>query len=88
MVGNGEGLPDDEPGAPRATDPAMTRGSGLIFILIAIALVLAIGFFYLTKDRENGPERAVTDAANSADSAVRLVGDAAQNAADQIGNRR
>ena len=63
------------------------RGSGLIFVLIAIALVLAISFFYLTKDRDDGQSRVVTEAVEAADSAARVVGDAAENAADQLSNR-
>ncbi|NIJ16172.1 hypothetical protein [Sphingobium vermicomposti] len=88
MVGNGQGLPDDDPEVHDASEPADARGSGLIFFLIAIALILAIGFFYLTKDRENEQGRNVTEAAASADDAVRLVGDAADNAAGQLVNRR
>ena len=88
MVGNGRGLPDDDPEAHDASEPADARGSGLIFFLIAIALSLAIGFFYLTKDRENEQGRNVTEAAESTDIAVRLVGDAADNAASQLVNRR
>ncbi|HEX7876902.1 MAG TPA: hypothetical protein VF489_10005 [Sphingobium sp.] len=64
-----------------------SRGSGLIFVLIAIALILAITFFYLTKDRESDQSRAVTQAVESADSAARVVGNAAQNAADRLKDR-
>ena len=88
MVGNGRGLPDDDPEVHDASEPGDARGSGLIFFLIAIALILAIGFFYLTKDRENEQGRNVTEAAASANDAVRLVGDAANNAAGQLVNRR
>jgi len=87
MEGNGRGPPDD-PASRERPDLQTTRGSGLIFVLIAMALILAIGFFYLTKDRESDHGRALTEAADSADSAARLVGDAAQNAADQLDNRR
>lgn len=61
-----------------------SRGSGLIFVLIAIALILAIGFFYLTKDRESDQSRVLMEAAESADSAARVVGNAAENAADRL----
>ena len=61
-----------------------SRGSGIIFVLIAIALILAISFFYLTKDRENEQGQAVTEAAESVDSAARVVGDAAQDAANRL----
>lgn len=63
------------------------RGSGIIFALVAIALILAIAFFYLTKDRNDGPANAVSNAANGADSAAYVVGDAARNAADTLRNR-
>lgn len=86
MEGNGRGPPDD-PVSREGPDMQTTRGSGLIFVLIAMALILAISFFYLTKDRNSDQGRAVTEAADTADSAARLVGDAAQNAADRLDNR-
>ena len=61
-----------------------SRGSGVIFALVAIALILAIGFFYLTKEREDKESRVITEAAESADSAARIVGNAAQDAADSL----
>lgn len=75
---HGSGPIDEGPRIERS------RGSGLIFALVAIALILAIGFFYLTKDREDDQSRVVTEAAESVDSAARVVGDAAQNAADSF----
>jgi hypothetical protein len=43
------------------------RGSGVIFALVTIALILAITFFYLTKEREEKESRVITEAAESAD---------------------
>lgn len=62
-----------------------SRGSGVVFALVALALILAIGFFYLTND-ERGDRQAdaVTRAAGSVDDATRAVGDAARNAADTL----
>ncbi|WP_022681196.1 hypothetical protein [Sphingobium bisphenolivorans] len=68
--------------------PANSRGgSGIIFALVAIALILAIAFFYVTKDRGDNRADTVTNAAESADSAARVVGDAAKNAADELRDR-
>ena len=61
-----------------------SRSSGVIFALVAIALILAITFFYLTKEREDRESRVITEAAESADSAARVVGNAAQQAADRL----
>lgn len=61
-----------------------SRGSGVIFTLVAIALILAIGFFYLTKEREDKESRVITDAAESADSAARVIENAAQDAAHSL----
>ncbi|MBY2927352.1 hypothetical protein FIM10_01475 [Sphingomonadales bacterium 56] len=61
-----------------------SRGSGVIFALVAIALILAIGFFYLTKEREDRESRVITDAAESADSAARVIENAAQDAASSL----
>lgn len=63
------------------------RGSGVIFALVAIALILAIGFFYLTKEREDKQDRVATEAVESADSAARVVENAAQDAADSLRQR-
>lgn len=61
-----------------------SRGSGVIFALVAIALILAITFFYFTKEREDKESRVITEAAESADSAARVVGNAAQDAAHRF----
>lgn len=61
-----------------------SRGSGLIFVLIAIALVLAISFFYLTKEDSGGP---VDSAIEESNSAAHVVGESARQAADTLRNR-
>ncbi|MDO7834902.1 hypothetical protein Q4610_07560 [Sphingobium sp. HBC34] len=73
--------------APSAPIDERSRGSGVVFALVALALVLAIGFFYLTNDQRNDrPADAVTRAAGSIDDAAKVVGDAAHNAADRLRN--
>lgn len=64
-----------------------SRGSLIIFVLVAIALILAIGFFYMTKDRNDRPADALTTTAESADSAAHVVGNAAKSAADRLRNQ-
>lgn len=61
------------------------RGSGIIFALVALALVLAIAFFYLTNDHrgDRQADRA-TQAAESLDDAAQLVGTAAKDAAETL----
>jgi len=78
---NGQGPPDE------MTEIKRSRGSGVLFALVAIALILAITFFYLTKERESGQEKVITEAAESADSAARVVGNAAQDAANRFRNQ-
>ena len=69
---------DDPPTHFTTTEPS--RGSGVVFALVALALILAIGFFYLTNDRRDDRQaEAVT-----VDDAAKLVGDAAKNAADKL----
>ncbi|WHO40409.1 hypothetical protein PMI04_007395 [Sphingobium sp. AP49] len=76
----------DAPRTDRGVDRPAGNG-GLIFALVAIALILAIGFFYLTNERrEDRRADAVTHAADSVDNAARIVGDAAKNAADDLRN--
>lgn len=61
------------------------RAGGVIFALVAIALILAIGFFYLTEHRRNDRRAdAVTGAAQSVDDAARVMEEAARNAADRL----
>ena len=64
-----------------------SRGSTVIFAIVAIALILAIGFFYLTKERENRVGDTLIEAADSPDSAAHVIGDAAQNEAARLNNR-
>lgn len=76
---------DDLPGrSPRPSDTGRPHGSGLVFLLVALALILAIGFFYLSKERSDREADRMTQAANSVDDAARVVGDAARNAADSF----
>jgi hypothetical protein len=73
------------------TDPPLERagGSGVVFALVTLALLLAIAFFYLTNDgRDDRPAEAVTRAAGSADTAARVVGDATRDAADDLREKR
>lgn len=69
-----------------ASVPGRSRGSLIIFLLVAIALILAIGFFYMTKERDDRRADTLTEAAGSVDSAAHMVGDAAKNAADTLRN--
>ncbi|MEC3911712.1 hypothetical protein U5A82_14925 [Sphingobium sp. CR2-8] len=85
----------DRPTGPRDGRPPhisvvrRPHGNGVVFALVALALVLAIAFFYLTNERR-GDRQAykVTQAAGSIDDAARVVSDAAQNAADKFRNDR
>ncbi|OAN53611.1 MULTISPECIES: hypothetical protein [unclassified Sphingobium] len=72
----------------RREPPMRSHGSGLVFALVALALLLAIAFFYLTNDRrEDRRADKVTEAAGAVDDAAGVVGDAARNAADTLRNR-
>lgn len=79
---------------PRREEPPVqvtvverSHGSGLLLAIVAIALILAIGFFYLSSERrEDRQADAVTNAAGAVDDAARIVGDAAKNAADTLRN--
>jgi len=88
-MGEDGGKPPISVREPSEPDPpvARPRGSLIIFLLVAIALILAIGFFYMTKDRRDDQADVVIDSANSADSAAHVVGDAARNAAAMLRNR-
>lgn len=62
-------------------------GSGVILAIIALALAVAVGFFYFASEsRENAESDAVIGAAESVGDAARSVGDAAQDAADKLKN--
>lgn len=64
-------------------------GSGVVFALVTIALILAIIFFYLTREaREDRRSEAVTKAAGTLDQATRRVGDAARETADGLRDKR
>ena len=77
--------PDDPP--PHISKVERSQGSGVVFALVALALVLAIGFFYVTNERRDDRSAdAVTRAAGSVDDAAKVVGDAAKNAADTLRN--
>ena len=68
--------------------PSFFKRYGLamaLLALVAIALMLAIGFFYLTEHRRNDRRAdAVTGAAQSVDDAARVMEEAARNAADRL----
>lgn len=58
---------------------------GVIFAIIALALILAIGFFFLVESRHDpDPAEVLTETSRSIDDGARIVGDAARNAADSI----
>jgi hypothetical protein len=88
----------DDPGRPIAGRAAeqpihnrtiVERGGngGMIFAIVALALVLAIGFFFMTAERrDDARTEAVTGAAQSVDEAARAVGDAAKDAANKLRN--
>lgn len=78
------------PGDDRPVHVSVVRrshGSGVTFALVALALILAIAFFYLTNEqRDDRRADKVTQAAGSVDDAARVVSDAAHNAADALRN--
>jgi uncharacterized protein HemX len=85
---------DDRNGRVHPSEPIedvngveQTRGSGMIFVLVAIALILAISFFYLTKDRDDEQSRVMTEVVQTSGSAADVVGDAAQQMADRLRDR-
>ena len=88
MVESSGGRRGDSPLNQEQPEPIIeadrSRGSTVIFALVAIALILAIGFFYLTMERENRAGDALIEAADSPDSAARVIGNAAQNEADRL----
>lgn len=85
VEGKGRSSPSQDPERSVDMIPGeRSRGTGVIFALVAIALILAIGFFYLTKEREDKQTRVITEAAESADSAARVIENAAHDAADDL----
>ena len=79
--------PPDRERRDQMIETQRSRGSTVIFAIVAIALILAIGFFYLTKERENRVGDTLIEAADSPDSAAHVIGDAAQNEAARLNNR-
>ncbi|MCI4589881.1 hypothetical protein MOK15_07225 [Sphingobium sp. BYY-5] len=70
---------DEQPGRP--------YGGSIVFILVALALILAIAFFYITNGNRSGRQAdQVTEPVDNADNAVSVVADAAKNAADTLLN--
>ena len=64
------------------------RRGGMVFVIVAMALLLAIGFFFLTNQRrEDAQSRAITDAAETVDNGIRSIGDAAQSAMEKLRDR-
>lgn len=81
----GDGRGDDA--GPPTPQGERSRGNGVVFALVALALILAIGFFYLTNEKRGDWQAdAMTKAAGSIDDAAKVVGDAAKNAADKLRN--
>lgn len=82
--GRGSSLPPERHQPDDMTQAGQSRGTGVIFALVAIALILAIAFFYLTRESEVKESQAITEAAESDDSAARVVQDAAHEAARDV----
>lgn len=75
----------DQDRLPHVSVVRRSRGNGVVFALVALALTLAIAFFYLTSERrEDRRADKVTKAAETVDDAARVVSDAAHNAADTL----
>lgn len=78
------------PTEPTKVDDTRLRshGSAIVFAVVALALLLAIIFFYLTNDwRQDRRADKLTEAAGAFDDAAAVVGDAAKNAADALRDR-
>lgn len=70
---------------PSVTIVEHRGGNGVVMGIIAIALVLAIGFFLLVSDkRQDAQTQAAIDAAQSVDRAAQKMGDAAAEAARKM----
>lgn len=64
------------------------RRGGMTFVIVALALVLAIGFFFMVDQRNDDVRgRAITDAAETVDNAARTIGDAGQRAMNKLRDR-
>lgn len=59
-------------------------GTRLIMLLVGLALVLAVGFFYATEQRRDRRADEVTAAAGKLDRTAEKLGDAAQDAANRF----
>lgn len=93
MVIPGENLP---PSPARFSSPPVDdrplncqrRRGGMTFVIVALALMLAIGFFFMVDQRnDEGQGQAITDAAETVDNAARTIGDAGQRAMDRLRDR-
>jgi beta-lactam-binding protein with PASTA domain len=61
------------------------RGSGVIFAIIAIAVILAVAYFYMASEkREDVSAKAAISAAEKVDNAARNVGDITKKAAEKL----
>ncbi|QUT04694.1 hypothetical protein KFK14_16845 [Sphingobium phenoxybenzoativorans] len=61
------------------------HGNGVIIAIVAIALILAIGFFYVASERrDDARSNAAIGAAEAVDQAARNVGDATKKAAEKL----
>ncbi|MDX3900312.1 MAG: hypothetical protein QHC40_07370 [Sphingobium sp.] len=63
------------------------RSSGVVLAIVAIALLLAIGFFFLAGRHPGSKEdAALTKAARTVDDGARSIGDAASHTLDRLRN--
>lgn len=81
-------MPDDRiVRSPARHDRAVPRGPALIILLVVLALILAVGFFYMTEVRRDRQAEQVTEAAGKLDGAADRLGDAARDAAKRFDSR-
>lgn len=86
MVDTPPGWGQERP--PHVSVVRRSKGSGVVFALVALALILAIAFFYMTNERRQERQAdKVTKAAGAVDDAAQIVSEAARNAADSLRNR-
>ncbi len=63
------------------------RSSGVVLAIVAIALLLAIGFFFFAERRSDSREdTALTNAAQTVDDGARSIGDAASHTLERLRN--
>lgn len=61
------------------------RGNGIIIAIVAIAMILAVAFFYVASERKDEARtNAAISAAEAVDRAAKNVGDATKNAAEKL----